>query len=1097
MSHPAVAHLDGALGGLTDFQLATVEATCERLAASSSSGGRILVADEVGLGKTLVARGVIATLLRRRLESGALAAPFRVVYICSNLALAHENVKKLAVFRTDETSKWVSSPSFGRLAELGIAQAPPEQGILVELCSLTPATSFSLTQGDGNARERYIIWCAVKADPWTTPSNDLEGFFRKGVGPSWEHVRRSFLESGAATPALEPSSLRDFHELLGRAPKLDPRADNTARDLGLSLHSWRALLKGISEQDDLSTRDDLHLASRVRVRVREMFVQCCATNLKADLFILDEFQRFQELLDVSNSDVEGGSEQHAIARRVLHQEAAHSTLLLSATPFKALSHLGDEDAGQAHARELSELLRYLSHGDAAFVTEYQARREALLRTILSLPDGPLAAGSLDTAAKTGLEQVLRAYICRTERAGIVADIDGVFKNVTPANGTPAREEIDAFVALDRLSEALKAASDAPVGTDVMQFYKAAPWPLSFLGGYELREKLMKLKGAPGVAVALKAADKAWIPYEKFHRFALDLGRDAPSARFKQVLEAAAPQGSERLLWVPPSLPYYASAGPFADHQGFSKTLLFSGLVLAPRALSSYVSYECERRLLPKRGQRPEYFGESGEESRAFRFEPKSLSPAWSLAYPSHRLESVTFPPAGATLEEVRKHVAANLAEDFRKLVKTYGRGKSQRGAKWYTLAPMLLDWSSGGSSRARVGQWERSVGKLKHLSDSHSEQVPRILAILRQVDLDLGEPPADLLAYLVDLAIGGPGICMLRSLAKAWPEQPREDRTGHDPVLTRSLEAALAFVDKMNRRESQRVLRAVCGNAKPWMAVAGYAAMGNLQAVFDEYVHLLKSAHSALSYAVDAFLIALRVRSVPVTAQRQLPPTKHVTRYDVRFHCHFAVPLGNQKGGDEPGANRIANVRSAFNSPFWPFMLNSTSIGQEGLDFHWYCRRIVHWSLPSNPIDLEQREGRINRYKSLVVRQRVAQAHGHDVEGDVWTQLFEKAQAVARRTDLVPFWYAPVGDARIERVVPSMPFSADTVRLDEVLKILSLYRLSFGQPRQQELVENLLRRKSDDTDLAEIRRALLIDLAPVNYVKLVDCNDEFGQRVGT
>ena len=37
-------------------------------------------------------------------------------------------------------------------------------------------------------------------------------------------------------------------------------------------------------------------------------------------------------------------------------------------------------------------------------------------------------------------------------------------------------------------------------------------------------------------------------------------------------------------------------------------------------------------------------------------------------------------------------------------------------------------------------------------------------------------------------------------------------------------------------------------------------------------------------------------------------------------------------------------------------MLASTSIGQEGLDFHNYCRRIVHWNLPSNPIDLEQRE---------------------------------------------------------------------------------------------------------------------------------------------
>jgi len=28
----------------------------------------------------------------------------------------------------------------------------------------------------------------------------------------------------------------------------------------------------------------------------------------------------------------------------------------------------------------------------------------------------------------------------------------------------------------------------------------------------------------------------------------------------------------------------------------------------------------------------------------------------------------------------------------------------------------------------------------------------------------------------------------------------------------------------------------------------------------------------------------------------------------------------------------------------------------EGLDFHHYCHAIVHWNLPSNPVDLEQRE---------------------------------------------------------------------------------------------------------------------------------------------
>jgi len=46
-------------------------------------------------------------------------------------------------------------------------------------------------------------------------------------------------------------------------------------------------------------------------------------------------------------------------------------------------------------------------------------------------------------------------------------------------------------------------------------------------------------------------------------------------------------------------------------------------------------------------------------------------------------------------------------------------------------------------------------------------------------------------------------------------------------------------------------------------------------------------------------------------------------------------------------------VRQAFNSPLWPFVLVTTSIGQEGLDFHTYCRAVVHWNLPANPVDME------------------------------------------------------------------------------------------------------------------------------------------------
>ena len=73
----------------------------------------------------------------------------------------------------------------------------------------------------------------------------------------------------------------------------------------------------------------------------------------------------------------------------------------------------------------------------------------------------------------------------------------------------------------------------------------------------------------------------------------------------------------------------------------------------------------------------------------------------------------------------------------------------------------------------------------------------------------------------------------------------------------------------------------------------------------------------------------------------------HVT--DRRMRARFAARFGTKQIDEGAGAVRADDVRSAFNSPFWPFVLCSTSVGQEGLDFHLYCHAVVHWNLPSNP----------------------------------------------------------------------------------------------------------------------------------------------------
>ena len=119
--------------------------------------------------------------------------------------------------------------------------------------------------------------------------------------------------------------------------------------------------------------------------------------------------------------------------------------------------------------------------------------------------------------------------------------------------------------------------------------------------------------------------------------------------------------------------------------------------------------------------------------------------------------------------------------------------------------------------------------------------------------------------------------------------------------------------------------------------------------------------------------------------------------------------------------------------PFWPFVLATTSVGQEGLHLHSYCHVCVHWNLPANPVDLEQREGRIHRYKGHAVRKNVAselQAAAFCDGRDPWQAVFDAA--VAGRgiavNDLVPYWVFP-GAHQIERVVPVLPLSRETVQV--------------------------------------------------------------------
>ena len=104
-------------------------------------------------------------------------------------------------------------------------------------------------------------------------------------------------------------------------------------------------------------------------------------------------------------------------------------------------------------------------------------------------------------------------------------------------------------------------------------------------------------------------------------------------------------------------------------------------------------------------------------------------------------------------------------------------------------------------------------------------------------------------------------------------------------------------------------------------------------------------------------------------------------------------------------------------------------------------------------------------------------------DDNVWETAFELGRAgrSVHENDLVPFWLFP-GDAKIEQHVPALPFSREVERLDALRRALEIYRMVFGQSRQEDLITYLLAQIPEE-ERERIVSELQIDLSPANRLQ--------------
>ncbi len=1081
MSKELLEEAEVALSGLKDFQRLTVDHVHSHLFAANSSR-RFLVADEVGLGKTLVARGVVARAIQTLSSS---VERIDVVYICSNADIARQNINRLRVGRDR-----VALDTRLTLLPRHIRELKDSKSRL-NFIAFTPSTSFDLKGGLGRSDERALIYLMLR-ELWdlrsrAAPLNVLRG--NSGIDSFRRRIDEEDLE--AIDPSLD--STRAFGDQLGRYDEAARREGRpTLRqefdDLCAEYPQARS-----SPSDEVATR-----RSRWVGEVRGLLAASCLSALEPDLVILDEFQRFPQLL-------ERGSEESDLAQQLFSINDV-KVLLLSATPYRMYTPPGDGSVDD-HYEDFVRTVDFLERNGKPetsirpLLTDY---REALIDL------GLVGKAERLQAAATRLEERLRRVMVRTERLASTADRNGMLVEVAHPPTTVTADDALGYVALKRIANAVD-------HHDPVEYWKSAPYPLSFMGrdDYALSRGIDDVRSDPSsrveVARALAAPGNHRLDVK---RLGAQESVDPGNARLRVLLDETIGRGAHRLLWLPPALPYYRPRGVFAEQplQTFTKRLVFTSWQFVPRAIAGLVSYEAERRMLGDRAPR-----RSGRGLLRFSTDEGRLTgmPVLAMMYPSSFLARACDPlvlsravasegrepDSQSVLEIAREAISVTLAKRLK-----HAPAEGPVDQRWYWAAPLLLDMAlEPDATRAWFGR-QNLAGEWAGGDDedggaawaAHVEEARRMAL---GSPTELGRRPDDLADVLAELGLGGPGPCLLRSMLRVVGL--KTDALTSDmgqAIRTSAAAAAFAFRSLYNQPEITELLQREAGaglvDEAFWRVAVRYGVDGNLQSVLDEYAHVLRDhlglvggsgaekVHEIAEHMQQA--LSLRTATLSVRDVRASASALTIEEGDPhRLRCHFAVRFGDQVSDDGQHTTRADQVRRAFNSPFWPFVLATTSVGQEGLDFHPYCHAVVHWNLPTNPVDLEQREGRVHRYKGHAVRRNVAAGYGRAVMGaedfDVWEALFERAfrERPPEATDLVPFWvFAHPDGARIERHVLTLPSSREHERRDELFRALAMYRMVFGQPRQEDMVRFLAERLRPE-DLERFLHTSAIDLSPL------------------
>lgn len=198
--------------------------------------------------------------------------------------------------------------------------------------------------------------------------------------------------------------------------------------------------------------------------------------------------------------------------------------------------------------------------------------------------------------------------------------------------------------------------------------------MSFMRDYQLKRNVEKyFKAHPQELKKIKK-DSFWI-----NRSTVDRYDRIPNnnARLERVMNSVLQKGVEKLLWMPPSRPYYEMEGAYKHTKFSTKTLVFSAWEMVPRMLACLLSYEAERRTVGKLARDYQdrdvhyfYSGEKRYPSARMNFSVRNGVPGamtlFCLLYPSRFLagcyDPISCMNAGMGIRDIQRQVRESIRE---------------------------------------------------------------------------------------------------------------------------------------------------------------------------------------------------------------------------------------------------------------------------------------------------------------------------------------------------------------------------------------------------------------------------------------------------